>query len=182
MTNISGQVDSASVLNGTTNSYILKTQYDSVKSQITETINGVVSTYPYKQTLELDNDGSDIITEAITQDNGANVLTNYSFVNNSYWSLASNLQVYKGLSILGYEKTHIFGNKASVAAENAAPGSIQYLIANPLFGSYDLSSTRLVLYLHLSYSGNPDVVTNGVVTNPDVTITADYTISYKKSS
>ena len=182
LTNIKGEIDSTNTNNGATTTYTLTTKFDSVKSQITQSINGTSSTYPYKQTLLFNGDGTDVITEAISQTNEANVLTNYAFTYNTYWSLASNLQTFHGLNILGFEKVHVFGNRASIAAKNANPGTIQYLIANPIFGSYDLSKTTLVLYLHLEYSGNPDVITNGVVTNPTVKLVADYTLSYKRAA
>jgi hypothetical protein len=182
LTNISGEIDSTNTINGATSTSTLTTKFDSVKSQITQSANGASSTYPYKQTIQFNGDGTDIITEAISQVNEANVLTNYAFTYNTYWSLASNLQTFHGLNILGFEKVHVFGNRASIPAKNANPGTIQYLLANPMFGSYDLSKTTLVLYLHLEYSGNPDVITNGVVTNPTVKLVADYTINYKKSS
>jgi hypothetical protein len=183
LTNISGQIDSTAVLNGVTSQSVLKTNYDSTKLQIIQSINSTLFIFPYKLSIKFNGDGSAVISEAITQPNSANISTNYSFLQHTYWNLTSGLQSYNGLNILGFEKTHIFGSKAGLSTSSNQQGSIQYLLANPLFGAYDLTSSKLTLYLHLEYSGNPDVVNkNGSITNPAVNIVVDYVLTFKKGT
>ena len=182
LTSLNGEIDSTSTLNGVTNSYSFKVSYSNSNSQLVQTVNSNPSiSIPYKMTINFGPaNGADSISEAFTQLNSANVPINYAFNYGSYWVFSS-----VGLNILGLEKTHIFGNNVNSTLGAGQEGTIQAQLSDPSFGitgTYNLTATKLVFYFHLSYTGNPDVISgNGAVTNPAVQIAVDYELVFNKS-